>query len=91
MTKIRKVILTMTEQTKYKVIKKLVEANGNKQRAALSLGCTVRHVNRMIQGYKKYWKAYFIHGNLGRKSAHTIEEETKNTIIDLYRTSCILL
>ena len=36
----------MDEQKKYKVIKSLAErSNPNKQRAALTLGCIVRHVN----------------------------------------------
>lgn len=76
----------MTEEEKYSIIKKLVDTNGNKQRAALSIGCTVRHINRMMQGYRTFGKGYFVHGNRGRKPAHTIEEDTKNTIIDLYRT-----
>lgn len=40
----RKVVLTMNEQKKYETIKKLVETNGNKQRAAVKLGCTVRTI-----------------------------------------------
>lgn len=84
--KMRKVDLNMTEQEKYETIKKLVDTNGNKKRAALSLSCTIRHVNRMIQGYKNQGKEYFVHGNRGKKPAHTLEEEKKNTILDLYRT-----
>ena len=33
----RKVELRMNEEYKYKIIKKLVETNGNKQRAAVNL------------------------------------------------------
>ena len=33
----RKVVLTLKEEEKYEVIKKLVETNGNKQRAANKL------------------------------------------------------
>jgi hypothetical protein len=46
----RKVILTMDENQKYLVIKKLIETNGNKKRAALTLNCSERHINRLIQG-----------------------------------------
>lgn len=42
----RKVELRMNENIKYMVIKKLVETNGNKKRAAIKLNCTVRHINR---------------------------------------------
>ena len=55
--KIRKVELRMNEQVKYDVIKKLVETNGNKKRAAVTLGCTLRTVNRLIQRYKQEGKA----------------------------------
>ena len=42
----------MNEQLKYEVIKSLVDHNGNKKAAALKLGCTTRHINRLIQKYK---------------------------------------
>lgn len=37
----------MREEEKYLVIKKLIETDGNKKRAALTLGCMVRHINWM--------------------------------------------
>lgn len=83
---IRKVDLNMREQEKYEIIKKLAETNGNKKRAALKIGCTQRHINRLIQRYKKEGKSAFIHGNHGRKPAHTIEKEKKELIVDFYRT-----
>lgn len=77
----------MDENRKYEVIKGLVDhPDGNKQRAALSLGCTLRHVNRMIAGYKEHGKEFFVHGNKGRKPAITIPEDTRSNIVDLYRT-----
>ena len=84
-TIIRKVELSMDEQKKYEVIKSLADHPApNKQRAALTLGCTVRHINRMLKGYKEHGKAYFIHGNRGRKPANTIPNETRNLVVDLY-------
>ncbi|HEX9025793.1 MAG TPA: ISNCY family transposase [Clostridium sp.] len=74
----------MDENKKYTIIKKLVETNGNKKRAALELNCTPRHINRMIQGYKLQGKAYFVHGNRNNKPYHTIGIETRNLILDLY-------
>lgn len=82
----RKVTLTMDEDKKYTTIKKLVETDGNKQRAAIELDCTVRHVNRMIKGYKENGKEFFVHGNKGRKPIHTLEDETRKNVVDLYRT-----
>lgn len=80
----RKVELTMKEEMKYLTIKKLVETNGNKKRAAIKLDCTVRHINRMIAGYKEKGKAYFVHGNRGRTPAHAFSEEFKTEIEQLY-------
>ena len=63
----------MDEQKKYEVIKALADhPNGSKDRAALTLGCTKRHINRMLAGYRKEGKAFFVHGNRGRKPATTI-------------------
>jgi len=84
--KIRKVVLTMNENEKYETIKKLVESSSNKQRAAIQLHCTVRHINRMVKGYREKGKSFFIHGNRGRKPAHALEDAKKRIIIDLYRT-----
>lgn len=76
----------MDEQKKYDVIKGLVDHSGNsKERAALTLGCTVRHLNRMLAGYKTLGKDYFVHGNKGRQPANTIQDEKKLAVIDLYR------
>ena len=75
-TIIRKVGLSMDEQKKNEVIKSLADHPApNKQRAALTR-LLVRHINRMLKGYKEHGKAYFIHGNRGRKPANTIPNET---------------
>lgn len=57
----------MDEQKKYEVIKSLAEhPDWNKDRAALEFGCTKRHINRMLAGYKAQGKAFFSHGNKRR-------------------------
>lgn len=81
----RKVILTMNEEKRFEVIKKLVDTNGNKKNAALKLGCSERHINRMIAGYKRDGKSFFIHGNRGRTPAHALSKETRQIILNLYR------
>lgn len=83
---IRKVELTMDENNKYEIIKKLVETRGNKQTAALKIGCTIRHVNRLIKGYNKQGKAFFVHGNRDRQPVNKLSPETTQLILDLYRT-----
>jgi len=83
---IRKVSLKMNEELKYQTIQLLVDTNGNKKIAALRIGGSVRHINRMITGYRKNGKSFFIHGNHGRQPTHTIDAKTKQLIIVLYRT-----
>ena len=80
----RKVVLRMNEENKYLIIKKLVESNGNKKRAAIKLGCTVRTVNRLILKYKSQGKSGFVHGNRGRIPSVAIPLDIKNKIIRLY-------
>jgi len=80
----RKVELRMNEEKKYKVIKKLVETNGNKKRVAIELNVTLRQINRMIAGYKAYSKEFFVYGNRGRQPHHTLSIELKQQIINLY-------
>ena len=80
----RKVELRMNEEYKYKIIKKLVETNGNKQRASIKLKRSIRQIDRMIAGYKKYGKEFFVHGNRGRKPSRALSENLKTEIELLY-------
>lgn len=82
----RKVVLRMNEQYKYEIIKKLVEENGNIKRAAAKLKCSVRNIYRLIILYKEKGKAGFVHGNRNRKPSCAFEDDTKQTVVDLYRT-----
>lgn len=82
----KKVELRVMEQIKYEIIKNLIDNNGNKKRAAIKLGITVRQVNRLIQTYKTQGKVGFVHGNRGRLPKNTISQEIKDQIIELYKT-----
>lgn len=46
--KIKWIDLTISEQEKYEITKSLVDHDGNKRRAAVKLGFSLRHVNRLI-------------------------------------------
>lgn len=74
----------MNEQQKYDVIKSLVDHHGNKKRTAIKLGCSHRHVNRLIKKYNEKGKAGFIHGNKGRQPAHALTEDKKIEILTIY-------
>ena len=81
----RKVELSLKGDYKYKTIKKLVETNGNKERARIKLGLkSIRQINRLIASYKKYGKEFFAHGNRGRKPKHALSNELKDEIELLY-------
>lgn len=76
----------MNEQIKYETIKKLVDSDGNKDRAAKKLGVTRRQINRLILAYKERGKAAFHHGNCGRKPATVIPDATRKLVADLYHS-----
>lgn len=76
----------MDENQKYEIIKKLVDSNGNKKTAALKIGCSDRHINRLIKGYEEKGKSFFVHGNRGRQPGITVPTDTKQLILDLYCT-----
>ena len=81
----RKVELSLKEKEKYEIIKKLVETNGNKERARIKLKLkSIRQINRLIAGYKEYGKEFFVHGNRGRKPKHALTDEFKDEIETLY-------
>ena len=81
----RKVELSLKEKEKYEIIKKLVETNGNKERARIKLKLkSIRQVNRLIAGYKEFGKEFFVHGNRGRKPKHALTDEFKDEIETLY-------
>lgn len=81
----RKVELSLKEKEKYEIIKKLVETNGNKERARIKLKLkSIRQVNRLIAGYKEFGKDFFVHGNRGRKPKHALSDEFKDEIETLY-------
>lgn len=83
----RKVRLNMKEYEKYETIKKLVDTNGNKKRAAIRLGCTLRTINRLILLYKNEGKQGFVHKNRGRPPITKIDDDIKNEVINYYINS----
>ncbi|MCD5413914.1 MAG: hypothetical protein LR001_02780 [Clostridiales bacterium] len=81
MIKIRRVDLDMTEENKYLIIKKLVETNGNKKRAAVALDLSERQIYRLKKGVKAEGAAFFVHKNTNNKPSHTLDDDFKQKII----------
>ena len=66
----RKVELSLKENQKYQIIKKLVETNGNKERARIKLGLkSIRQINRLMLVTKNMVKNFLF---------MVIEEESLN-------------
>ena len=82
----KEVKLKMKENTKYEIIKELVDHNGNKKRAALKLGISRRQVDRLIIKYKETGKSGFVHGNRGHIPSKALDKSIYEDIILLYRT-----
>lgn len=80
----RKVHLNMKELEIYKIIKKLVETNGNKKNASVKIGCTLRHINRLIIKYKTKGKEGFSHLNKGKAPSNKYKDNIKRIVIDKY-------
>ncbi len=80
----KEILLTMKEQNIYQIIKRLVENNGNKKRAAIRLGCSIRNINLLIKKYNEKGKAGFSHGNKQRQPSKALSKEIKRKIIKLY-------
>ena len=80
----RKVELRMNEEIKYKTIKKLIETNGNKKKAAVKLNCSIRTIDRLIVLYRTKGKEGFVHGNRGKAPSTAIPLDIKNKIISYY-------
>ena len=81
----KEVKLRMNEQEKYKVIKELVDHNGNKNRASKKLGLSRRQINRLIIKYKENGKSAFIHGNRSKKPVNALDNSISEDIILLYK------
>lgn len=80
----KRIILTMNEDRKYKVIKAVAESKKKKKRACIELGLSMRQINRLVKAYKEGGKAVFSHGNRSKVSKHAVPEKIKNQIIDIY-------
>ena len=77
--------LRMNELEKYKIIKNLVDNNGNKNTAAIKLNLSRRQIDRLIIKYKETGKSAFVHGNRGRIPSKALDKSISNNIILLYK------
>lgn len=82
----RKVKLTIYEESKYKIIKKWIDNNGtNYKSLSLKLNCSLKTAYNYVKGYRKEGKPFFRHGNHDNKPVTMISSEIKNKIITIYQ------
>ncbi|WEV40456.1 ISNCY family transposase [Lactobacillus sp. ESL0681] len=81
----KRIGLNMNAERKYLVIKELLDHHGNKHRAALTLGITVRQVNRLLKKYQEQGKAAFVHGNKDRHPVNSLSTKINKQIVTLYQ------
>lgn len=82
----KEVILRMNEQEKYEAIKLVADGKLLKKRCSIKLNISLRHVNRLVNKYKREGKAAFIHGNRSRKPINKLSVDFSNKILHLAKT-----
>lgn len=82
----KKVMLTMNEHNKYEIIKAVHDNKKSKLRASVTLGVSLRTINRLLQVYIKEGKAGFIHGNRNKLAHNAVQDDISNEILTLYET-----
>jgi len=78
-----KVTLNRKEQKRLKVLNEVIAGHVTGQQAAEMLGLSLRHVRRLLAGYRQEGAAALAHGNRGRASPRQIPEEIRAEVIDL--------
>ena len=72
------------ELKKYEIIKDLVENNNSKISASVKLGVSIRTINRLIIKLNNEGKDGFIHKSRCIKPKHSLSDEMKDRILNLY-------
>lgn len=79
------ITLTMNEQTKYEIVKAFVDNKStNFKNLSIKLNCCLKTAYNLVNKYNKFGKSAFRHKNHDNKPIHTINENTKKQIIQIY-------
>ena len=79
------VTLNLKEQKRLLVLNRINQGKLTGDEAADLLGLSVRHVRRMLAGYREGGAGALAHGNRGRASTQRIEEGQRSRIVSLAR------
>ena len=85
--------MSIQESRRVFVFEKLLEGKMTNREAALAVGCSVRQIQRNKKKMARNGPGALIHGNTGRKPAHTLDDEIRDHVAERagneYRgTSC---
>ena len=85
----KEVTLNMTQEQikRYHVIMDSLEGKLTVAAAAEGLGISERQITRLRNGVKEEGAAFLMHKNKGRSPAHTLTEEDKKRIVEIYHGS----
>ena len=79
----------MNENQRYEIIKKVIETNGNKKTAALKIGCSERHINRLIKGYKDEGKAFLFMVIVGESPQQLLNQTKEGSYWTCIKTNTL--
>lgn len=83
---LRKVELTMNEQSKYDIVKQFIDNKSTNYKAlSIKLCSSIKTAYNLVKKYKDQGKEGFRHKNHDHKPAHTKSNELKQEIINLYK------
>jgi len=83
----KQVTLTVKEQARLRVITEIDAGRVKVREAAEVLRLSLRHVKRLLAGYRERGAAALAHGNRGRPSPKRIPEEVSERILELAKTT----
>lgn len=83
----KKVTLNNKEQKRLKVLNEVIADHMTGQQAADMLGLSLRHVRRLLAGYRREGVVALAHGNRGRASPRRVSEALKAEVIELATTT----
>ncbi|NLY56838.1 MAG: helix-turn-helix domain containing protein [Firmicutes bacterium] len=75
------------ESRRLPVMEQVLAGRLSTREAAQLLGLSQRHIKRLKTGLKKEGASFLAHKNRGRKPAHAISDQTKQTVIELVTTN----
>jgi transposase len=79
-----KITLSQTQLKKLKVMNAYIDGTIDRKKASELLSLSERQISRMKKGLMTQGETFLIHKNTGRKPAHAISSEWKETILQIH-------